>query len=459
MSLKQLLLVTGATCFISGTAFALPAPYTDAELEAAATLIVDAEVTEAKCVGEPVVESTPDGGTKTTSTYQSTLIVSMTHKGDAVTMVTIQGTAAEYSGNPPIGGWTQPALSVGTKGTFYLKPGGSSMGHTFVWWNALKEADSSVPGDLPACGDPGPGPGPDPVLVLPNECWGEKCPTELDACKAQPSCVAWNQCSLIDDDDEKTTCYQGVGEKNPDHIDAETGNHVLYYALQECGWKACNDPNAGSCADPGKNGAENRCDQWDDAWVCNCDDACPQYEDCCADLEEVCGGETPPPPEPDCLTDADCPAGQTCTDGACQPTACTPACDGKQCGDDGCGATCGTCEGASSCTAAGICESEPPACTDACEEGSKGCTEKTPWTCEKGASGCFEKVPGNACEGCVDGGCPAVDPEDEPKTGGGGGSSSGCSVTNVGHTGAILLPLFLLLGLAILRRKRLGLQN
>ena len=36
------------------------------------------------------------------------------------------------------------------------------------------------------------------------------------------------------------------------------------------------------------------------------------------------------------------PAGQHCSlDGQCE--ACTPSCDGKQCGDDGCGNTCGTC--------------------------------------------------------------------------------------------------------------------
>jgi hypothetical protein len=68
MSLKQLLFVTGAACLISATAFALPPPYSDEELEAAATLIVDAEVSEAKCVGEPVTESTPNGGTKSIST-------------------------------------------------------------------------------------------------------------------------------------------------------------------------------------------------------------------------------------------------------------------------------------------------------------------------------------------------------------------------------------------------------
>ena len=50
-----------------------------------------------------------------------------------------------------------------------------------------------------------------------------------------------------------------------------------------------NDPGAGSCGSPGKNGAVNRCGQWDDSWPCNCDDMCAQYGDCCEDKEAVCG--------------------------------------------------------------------------------------------------------------------------------------------------------------------------
>jgi uncharacterized protein (TIGR03382 family) len=342
---------------------------------------------------------------------------------------------------------------VGTKGKFHLKPAVGD-DYVFVWWNALKEAEDNNPGELPACGDPEPEP--EPVLVLPNECWEEKCTTEIDACKAQPSCVEWNQCEQIEETTEQTTCYQEVIAKYPNEVDSSP-KHILYYELQTCGWTNCNDPTAASCADPGLEGAENRCGQWSNDWPCNCDDGCQQFGDCCDDYGEVCNNEMPP--QPDCLEDSDCPDGQVCTDSTCQPEACTPSCDGKQCGDDGCDSTCGTCEGASSCTAAGICEAEPPACTDGCEEGSKGCTEQTPWSCEKAASGCFEQVPGDACEGCVDGACPAVDPE--PKTGGGdtGGSSGGCSTTKVGHTGTILLPLLLLLGLAVLRRKRLALQN
>ncbi len=46
--------------------------------------------------------------------------------------------------------------------------------------------------------------------------------------------------------------------------------------------------------------------------------------------EDGCGGS--------CGT---CAAGLTCQSGAC--VACTPSCEGKTCGDDGCGGSCGTC--------------------------------------------------------------------------------------------------------------------
>lgn len=40
---------------------------------------------------------------------------------------------------------------------------------------------------------------------------------------------------------------------------------------------------------------------------------------------------------------------------------CTPSCSGRACGSDGCGGTCGTCSGTAMCTAAGQCETPPPA--------------------------------------------------------------------------------------------------
>ena len=65
---------------------------------------------------------------------------------------------------------------------------------------------------------------------------------------------------------------------------------------------------------------------------------------------------------------------------------CVPDCEGKSCGDDGCGAECGTCEEGQSC-AAGQCEGE---CTPNCEGkscGDDGCGES-----------CGECDSGNVCK-------------------------------------------------------------
>jgi len=46
-----------------------------------------------------------------------------------------------------------------------------------------------------------------------------------------------------------------------------------------------------------------------------------------------------------------CPEGDSCCEGACTaPTpACVPDCDTNECGDDGCGCTCGDCSGKLNC--------------------------------------------------------------------------------------------------------------
>jgi hypothetical protein len=75
-----------------------------------------------------------------------------------------------------------------------------------------------------------------------------------------------------------------------------------------------------------------------------------------------CGG--------DCGT---CEGDATCVQGRCQPTSCTPQCDGRQCGDDGCGGQCGTCPQGRLCVpATGACETFPdcdhlrPTCNPPC---------------------------------------------------------------------------------------------
>jgi len=61
-----------------------------------------------------------------------------------------------------------------------------------------------------------------------------------------------------------------------------------------------------------------------------------------------------------------CDLDETCTAGACVPSGCVPQCAGKDCGDDGCGGSCGSCGSDESCGSDGK-------CTDKCSCVGKSC--------------------------------------------------------------------------------------
>jgi hypothetical protein len=68
-----------------------------------------------------------------------------------------------------------------------------------------------------------------------------------------------------------------------------------------------------------------------------------------------------------------CPVGAGCTPAFVCVTPCAPSCSDRQCGDDGCGGSCGSCELGASCDDAGTCV---PDCTPSCtgrECGDDGC--------------------------------------------------------------------------------------
>lgn len=124
---------------------------------------------------------------------------------------------------------------------------------------------------------------------------------------------------------------------------------------------------------------------------CWCDEACDQYGDCCGDICDACAELAlccqPDCTEKDCGDDGcggtcgTCAPGEVCGgDGLCEP--CTPACDGKQCGDDSCGGTCGDCDPGLTCAKDGT------ACLD--------CGACAPWeVCDDGA--CAAPPPLAAC--------------------------------------------------------------
>jgi hypothetical protein len=78
-----------------------------------------------------------------------------------------------------------------------------------------------------------------------------------------------------------------------------------------------------------------------------------------------------------------CSDAQVCTAGTCValsvPPTCTPACTGKACGDDGCGGSCGNCAAGATCTGAGACQAPPS--SPGCPQGGV-CTylQRTAWS-------------------------------------------------------------------------------
>jgi len=177
--------------------------------------------------------------------------------------------------------------------------------------------------------------------------------------------------------------------------------------------------------DPGTAGNDSTAIETDAGDVCtpacegkDCgDDGCGGSCGECGDNEECSQGQC------GCMSgsvtcgDSCCDAKSVCLDGEC----CTPACLGKECGDDGCGGGCGECPEGDICLALGMCCT--PNCGNkqcggdgcggkcgSCEEGSMchegsccvpDCTEK-----ECGGDGCGDEC--GYCTGmqiCVDGNC------------------------------------------------------
>jgi hypothetical protein len=137
-----------------------------------------------------------------------------------------------------------------------------------------------------------------------------------------------------------------------------------------CAAGLCCQPACGEkvCGDDGCGGS---CGECDGEWGCN------QYGACmiCEPGVSVCIGNS----TTTCNTAGDGYSGvpfecgdivetPVCQDGAC---VCAPDCDGKVCGDDGCGGSCGECEDAGAVCSAGQC-----GCAPQCEGlqcGDDGC--------------------------------------------------------------------------------------
>ncbi len=92
---------------------------------------------------------------------------------------------------------------------------------------------------------------------------------------------------------------------------------------------------------------------------------------------------------------------------------CTPDCSGKQCGDNGCGSSCGSCNTIQYCNATGQCAITLPTCENdyKCSSVGKFCDANTVYNCTLGSDGCFDRTNETICnssEICIGGACAEV---------------------------------------------------
>jgi hypothetical protein len=110
--------------------------------------------------------------------------------------------------------------------------------------------------------------------------------------------------------------------------------------------------------------------------------------------------------------DPPCEIGHLCINSEC---ICLPNCLGKECGDDGCGGSCGECEAGFACSQGGKCKCQPDCSGKDC--GDDGCGGDCgiclpPLFCDAGSCACIPDCTGKVCgdDGCGGscGGCPAL---------------------------------------------------
>ncbi|MFH1533223.1 MAG: hypothetical protein ABIK09_21060 [Pseudomonadota bacterium] len=184
---------------------------------------------------------------------------------------------------------------------------------------------------------------------------GNLCTT--DSCSPQTGCVYTLNTAPCDDGDLCTVgdhCHLGgciaSGALSCDDGNVCTDDACL--AATGCAFS----PNAAACDDGDPCTQGDHCaGGWCLSTTKDCDDDNPCTDDACGSA----GCTNTPNADP-------CPGG-LCAGGVC---VCQPACAGKDCGDDGCGGSCGVCTGQDLCLA-GHCQCQP-AC-DGKNCGGDGC--------------------------------------------------------------------------------------
>jgi hypothetical protein len=146
--------------------------------------------------------------------------------------------------------------------------------------------------------------------------------------------------------------------------------------------------NGGQCVDCSQGGdvcLNGQCVCTGESCPTGCCDAGPGHEGVClpGTSADSCGTNG--------ALCATCGSGQVCHDQQC----CTPDCTDAQCGSDGCGGNCGSCQVDQECTPNGIC-----VCT---EQSCSGCCDSSGVTCEPGTSVGACGMGGQLCMTCGSG--------------------------------------------------------
>jgi hypothetical protein len=188
-----------------------------------------------------------------------------------------------------------------------------------------------------------------------KDCGNDGCGGSCGTCPEGEGCSAF-QCVDSLSCNELVECIMGCeGSKNcEDNCWDRTSPEAMlqWLKLSNCVETACGSWGNSCAAKAVQDGGACRKE-----WT-NCLDCTPdcQDRDCGAD---GCGGS--------CGT---CPEKQACTEaGYC---ACTPVCGGKECGNNGCGGSCGTCGGGFECQD-GLCEELVPSCGNEACDGDEDC--------------------------------------------------------------------------------------
>ncbi|MBR57225.1 MAG: hypothetical protein CMH54_04120 [Myxococcales bacterium] len=213
-----------------------------------------------------------------------------------------------------------------------------------------------------------------------KECGPDSCGGTCGSCEDDEFCNNGGQClpdnSGCDDCTPAQICENGACIPDPE-CDGLTwegccDNGVLL-------WCEDGDHKEWNCGNP------NNCGWAEDEgyYLCNHQgEGPPEFPmECSSECEPQCNNA-------DCGPDGcggscgSCDDNEICTDtGQCQPPICEPQCQGKECGPDGCGGNCGSCSGVSTCIN-GSCVGPGASCGDIPTTGT--CIDNVAHQCHSG---------------------------------------------------------------------------